>query len=198
MPSTALTPRTWTIVGTTDGSIDAYASGTTNLFLDLSGYMAPLAIAFSVPRRNCRKATTGQQYSAQLRLDRRRTALHLEPHLGSAAGLDHDYAGLISGIPTASRRLPIAVQVYRSVQQHCERQSEPRGGSGHADRHHPSLPNGAQGVAYNATLAAAGGTPPYTWSIIPGHCPTACTLTRRAGSSRARRPRRALHRSPCR
>lgn len=31
-----------------------------------------------------------------------------------------------------------------------------------------SLPDGSVGVPYSATLAAAGGTPPYAWSISPG------------------------------
>jgi len=32
----------------------------------------------------------------------------------------------------------------------------------------PSLPNGEVGVSYNATLAATGGTLPYTWSLVSG------------------------------
>ena len=31
-----------------------------------------------------------------------------------------------------------------------------------------SLPNGTQNVAYNTTLTATGGQPPYTWSLTPG------------------------------
>jgi hypothetical protein len=38
-----------------------------------------------------------------------------------------------------------------------------------------SLPNGAQNVAYTATLAATGGTLPYTWSITSGSLPTGLT-----------------------
>ena len=33
-----------------------------------------------------------------------------------------------------------------------------------------SLPNGQAGVAYSATLAATGGTTPFTWSITSGNC----------------------------
>jgi len=46
-----------------------------------------------------------------------------------------------------------------------------------------SLPNGEVGVAYNATLTAAGGTPPYTWLLggglaLPGSgLPAGLTLT---------------------
>jgi hypothetical protein len=40
----------------------------------------------------------------------------------------------------------------------------------------PSLPNGAVGTAYTATLTASGGTPPYAWTILTGNLPTELTL----------------------
>jgi len=40
----------------------------------------------------------------------------------------------------------------------------------------PSLPNGAVGVSYNATLTANGGTTPYTWSINKGTLPAGLSL----------------------
>jgi hypothetical protein len=40
----------------------------------------------------------------------------------------------------------------------------------------PSLPNGAVGVSYNATLEATGGTPLYTWSLSAGSLPSGLTL----------------------
>jgi len=40
----------------------------------------------------------------------------------------------------------------------------------------PSLPNGAVGVSYNATLTADGGTTPYTWSIDKGTLPAGLSL----------------------
>ena len=45
-----------------------------------------------------------------------------------------------------------------------------------------SLPNGTQNVAYSATLAATGGTLPYTWSITSGTLPTGLTLTASSGA----------------
>jgi hypothetical protein len=40
-----------------------------------------------------------------------------------------------------------------------------------------SLPNGQVGVAYTATLAATGGTTPYTWTLTSGTLPTGLTLS---------------------
>ena len=39
-----------------------------------------------------------------------------------------------------------------------------------------SLPGGTLNVSYSATLAASGGTSPYTWSIASGSLPTGLSL----------------------
>ena len=44
-----------------------------------------------------------------------------------------------------------------------------------------SLPNGALSTAYTATLQAAGGTPPYTWSITTGVLPPGLSLAPSTG-----------------
>ena len=45
-----------------------------------------------------------------------------------------------------------------------------------------SLPNGQDGNAYNATLAANGGTTPYTWSITSGTLPAGLALNAATGA----------------
>src|ERR1700675_385095 len=45
-----------------------------------------------------------------------------------------------------------------------------------------SLPNGQVGSAYNTTLAATGGTAPYTWTLTSGTLPTGLTLTASTGA----------------
>jgi len=49
-------------------------------------------------------------------------------------------------------------------------------GTAHVKIATPSLPNGAVGVSYNATLTADGGATPYTWSINKGTLPAGLSL----------------------
>ncbi len=44
-----------------------------------------------------------------------------------------------------------------------------------------SLPGGVQNAGYSASLAATGGTQPYTWSVITGSLPTGLTLASGTG-----------------
>jgi len=49
----------------------------------------------------------------------------------------------------------------------------------------PILPTGSKGAPYLANLAAAGGTPPYTWSLSAGKLPAGISLTGSGSSSGA-------------
>ena len=51
-----------------------------------------------------------------------------------------------------------------------------------------SLPNGVANTAYSATLAASGGTLPYTWSVTNGSLPAGLALNAAAGRLRGRPP----------
>lgn len=169
------------IVGTAGGSIDAYASGLTNLLLDLSGYMAPLG-PLSVTTIQLPQATTGQQYSTQLQATGGEppytwviTSGTLPPNLTISS------AGVISGIPATAGTYPITVQVTDQFNNTANANLSLTVIQGTLIITTQSLPNGTQSVAYNATLGAAGGTPPYTWSVISGSLPAGLTLDAGSG-----------------
>ncbi len=92
---------------------------------------------------------------------------------GLPAGLTMNAAGMISGTPSAGAinqtftvrvaegssppQTPVTQQLtIRVVLEVTTR----------------SLPSGTVGVAYNRTVAARGGLPPYTWAVTPGMLPT--------------------------
>ena len=94
-------------------------------------------------------------------------------------------SGLIAGTPTQSGTFPITVQVKDSS---SPAQTASQGFSlviaaavTPVSITTSSLPSGTQNSAYSTTLAAAGGTTPYTWSITSGSLPTGVTLTASSG-----------------
>ena len=46
----------------------------------------------------------------------------------------------------------------------------------------PTLPSGVAGVSYSQSLAAVGGTTPYTWSITTGSLPNGLSLNSGTGA----------------
>lgn len=170
------------IVGTTNGSIDAYAAGTTNLLLDLSGYMGALS-QLAISTSSLPPGTTGQQYSAQLAATGGEPPYIWTITSGSLPdGLTMTSAGLISGIPTRAATFPIGVKVTDQFNNTANANLSITVVQGTIIVTTQSLPNGAQGVPYSATLGAAGGSPPYTWSITNGTLPDGLNLDANSGT----------------
>ena len=84
-------------------------------------------------------------------------------------GLSMSSAGAISGTPTASGNFTIQVTATDSQQSTASASLIVRIAAAALVVTTSSLPAGTLGTAYTATtLAATGGTPPYTWSVASG------------------------------
>lgn len=94
------------------------------------------------------------------------------------AGLSLSSAGVISGTPTAPGTSSFTVQVVDSqVPSHNTSQSLTLTvNPGALSVSTNSLPNGAVGAAYTATLSASGGLAPYSWTITSGALPAGLSL----------------------
>ncbi len=97
------------------------------------------------------------------------------------AGLNFGADGQIAGTPTATGSFRFTASV-----------SDSSGGSATKDftlasapaltiTTAPALPAGSTGTAYSLTLAAAGGTPAYLWSVTAGSLPPGITLDGKTG-----------------
>jgi uncharacterized protein (TIGR03437 family) len=92
--------------------------------------------------------------------------------------------GVISGIPSTSTGSPFAFTV--TVKDSNGVNSPPASLSialaSSLTITTTSLPNGAVGTSYSQTLGAAGGTPPYTWTLSSGSLPAGLTLNPTSGA----------------
>jgi hypothetical protein len=97
-------------------------------------------------------------------------------------------SGAITGTPTASANAtPLTFKVtdssspVQSASASLTLTIAPAG-SGALSITTTTLPNGQVGTAYNATLAATGGTTPYTWALTSGTLPSTLTLNPSTGT----------------
>ena len=82
-------------------------------------------------------------------------------------GLTLSGTGVIAGTPTDSARsFPITVQVTDTLTNTASADFPLVINAGPLVVTNTSLPAGTAMVPYNATLSAAGGTPPYTWTLV--------------------------------
>ena len=86
--------------------------------------------------------------------------------------------GVLAGTPTTPGTSSFSVNVYDSSLHYASQTFTLTIGAAPIAVATPaSLPSGSTGTAYSQTLAATGGVPPYTWSIISGALPSGLTLS---------------------
>jgi hypothetical protein len=165
---------------TSNGTMLAFASNSTQMLIDVFGILAqPLAITTtSLPG-----GMTGQSYSAQLAASGGASPYTWTVSTGALPpGLTlNNQTGAITGIPTQAGNFSFTVQVADSQQNVTTQQLSIALTEGPLVIITTTLPPGTLNVSYSATLVAAGGAPPYTWSITSGSLPVGLTLDGNTG-----------------
>ncbi len=170
------------ITGSASGNINAYASQSTNLLLDLSGYMAPLG-TLTVFTTQLPQGFTGQSYNGQLAATGGEPPLTWTITSGSLPpGVTITNAGTFGGIPTTTGSYPISVKVTDQFNATATKDLSISVLQGIISVTNKSLSSAAQGVAYSTSLQAAGGVPPYTWSVSNGTLPDGLHLNSSTGA----------------
>ncbi|MBW3497584.1 putative Ig domain-containing protein [Janthinobacterium sp. NKUCC08_JDC] len=97
------------------------------------------------------------------------------------AGLTLNSSGLLSGTPTAAGSFTLTVQAEDAHQFTGTRSHTLVVSSATVSLTPATLPNAAAEAAYTATLTAAGGTAPYTYSVTSGTLPVGLSLNAATG-----------------
>ncbi len=160
------------VVPSQDGSIDAYANGTTNLLLDISSYFAPtttgaLSIFPSLPIGVVSNGYYGYIFATggTPPYTWRITQGSLPPGLQL-----NQTNGLISGTPTAAGAFNFTAQVQDTQQNTATANLTIAINSNQTfSMKTQQLPVGSVGAAYSApALLSQGGTGPFVWSVATG------------------------------
>ncbi len=150
------------------------------VYVAACGGPSPLAVTTS----SLPTATVGVAYSETLTATGGTTPYTWSLSSGTLpAGLSLSSAGVISGTPTTTGTSSFTVKVIDAsspVQSSTKTLSlSVSAGSSVSPLSVTtnSLPTARVGVAYSATLAATGGTPPYRWSLVAGTLPAGLSLS---------------------
>ena len=190
-------------LNTTSGTISGTptATGTSNFTIQVTDSEAPtaqtatanLSITVTNPpplqitTTTLPDGTTGTAYSATV------TATGgVQPYTWSVSsgnlpnGLTlNTGSGVISGTPTATGTFNFAIQVLdaeQPTQETSANLSITINSGTPLQITTTSLPDGSEATSYSVTLAATGGTSPYTWSVVSGSLPSGLTLNGSAGT----------------
>ena len=91
-------------------------------------------------------------------------------------------SGAIGGTPTSAGSFTFTVKVTDSASVSVNKAFSIAVVAGLTITTAPVLPSDSVGVSYTVTLAAAGGTSPYTWAVSAGGLPGGLTLDAKSGS----------------
>ncbi len=164
------------LVPTTNGSIDAFASATTQLLLDISSYLAPLP-PLTITTTSLPGGTTGQPYQQVMAATGGEPPYSWSVSSGNLpTGLTLSAGGTVSGIPTSSGDYSFTVQVSDTLSNTTTADLSITVQAGSLLVTTMVLPDGLPGVPYNATMGVSGGTAPFTWSIVSGALPDGLSL----------------------
>jgi hypothetical protein len=136
----------------------------------------------AISTSNLPQGTVGTAYSAQLSATGGTTPYAWSVASGTVpAGLTLSSAGVLSGTPTTSGSFAFTLQVADSssttqLAQATFSVTINANPSVAVAITTGSLPAGSVGISYHGQLQAAGGTAPYSWSVIAGLLPEGLTL----------------------
>jgi large repetitive protein len=128
------------------------------------------------------QASTGVAYSDTLQATGGQSPYQWALTAGSLpAGLNLSATGQISGTPTASGSSTFTLQVTDASSNSANKQFTLTVAAGVAITS-TSLPAGSTQISYSQTVAASGGSPPYSWSVTSGALPDGLTLQAATGA----------------
>lgn len=159
-------------------SIRANASATVSHTVSLTLVVRPAASSLTITTTSLAPGRLGASYTE-----------YLTAHGGSNTGFSWAIVGgtppagvgitgdLLTGTPTQSGSFSLTLEVTDSAANTAQANLVLDIGGATVDITTASLPNGYDGAAYVAAIRAAGGTPPYLWSLAGGSIPAGTVLT---------------------
>jgi Putative Ig domain len=167
----------------TDSTTPTAQTATQSLSITVSATVTPVTISTS----SLANGQQGTAYSATLGATGGTTPYTWSLSSGALPiGLSLSSAGVISGMPTGTGTSTFTIKVTDSTTPTAQTATKSLSITVSTSVTPvtittTSLASGQQGTAYSATLAASGGTTPYSWSLLTGVLPAGLTLNASTG-----------------